>query len=82
LQTLLIDNYERASCPIQSSDAISIVRFLLEHQGLAQRDRVAKFGTESAVSVFLCGQRKLTLEQIRRLSVGFGLAADVFIAEP
>ena len=30
--------------------------------------------------MFLAGQRKLTLEQLRRLSVRFKLPADVFLA--
>jgi len=82
LLTLLIESYERAHYPIPASDPISVVRLLLEHQGLAQRDLVPQFGTESAVSMFLSGQRKLTLEQVRKLSARFNLPADIFIAQP
>jgi HTH-type transcriptional regulator / antitoxin HigA len=81
LLTLLIDNYERRRYPIPAADAISVVRFLIEHQGLAQRDLIPQFGSESAVSMFLAGQRKLTLDQVRKLSARFKLPADVFIAE-
>ena len=80
LLTLLVDNYERTHYPVPAADAISVVRFLLEHQGLAQRDLIPQFGSESAVSMFLAGQRKLTLDQVRRLSVRFKLPADVFLA--
>lgn len=45
----------------------------------AQRDLVPEFGSESAVSMFLAGQRNLTVEQIRKLSSRFKLPADVFI---
>jgi len=38
------------------------------------------FGSESAISMFLAGDRKLTVEQIRKLSTRFKLPADVFIA--
>jgi len=65
--------------PIPRTDAVSVVRFLLEHKGLRQRDLVPEFGSESAVSMFLAGQRKLTLEQVRRLSKRFKLPADVFV---
>jgi len=81
LLTLLIETYERAAYPIPAADPISVVRFLLEQQGLAQRDLIPEFGTESAVSMFLSGQRKLTIEQVRRLSERFNLPADVFIAQ-
>ena len=79
LLTLLIERYEETYYPIPRTDAVSVVRFLLEHQGLTQRDLVPEFGSESAVSMFLAGQRKLTLEQVRRLSKRFKLPADVFV---
>ena len=80
LLTLLIERYEETSYPIPKVDAVSVVRFLLEHQDLTQRDLVREFGSESAVSMFLAGQRKLTLEQVRKLSKRFKLPADVFVS--
>jgi HTH-type transcriptional regulator/antitoxin HigA len=80
LLTLLIERYEETSYPIPKVDAVSVVRFLLEHQDLTQRDLVQEFGSESAVSMFLAGQRKLTLEQVRKLSKRFKLPADVFLS--
>jgi HTH-type transcriptional regulator / antitoxin HigA len=79
LLTLLIERYEETSYPIPKADAVSVVRFLLEHQDLTQRDLVPEFGSESAVSMFLAGQRKLTLDQVRKLSKRFKLPADVFV---
>ena len=79
LLTLLVERYEAEHYPIPSSDAVSVVRFLLEHQNLTQRDLIPEFGSESAVSMFLSGQRKLTLDQVRRLSSRFHLSSDVFI---
>ena len=79
LLTLLIERYETEYYAIPSSDAVSVVRFLLEHQNLTQRDLLPEFGSESAVSMFLSGQRNLTLEQVRKLSVRFKLSSDVFI---
>jgi HTH-type transcriptional regulator/antitoxin HigA len=80
LLTLLIERYEEMSFSIPEADAVSVVRFLLEHQDLTQRDLVPEFGSESAVSMFLAGQRKLTLEQVRKLSKRFKLPADVFVS--
>jgi HTH-type transcriptional regulator/antitoxin HigA len=79
LLTLLIERYEEIHYPIPAADAISVVRFLLERQNLTQRDLIPQFGSESAVSMFLARQRKLTLDQVRKLSVRFKLPADVFV---
>src|ERR1700747_1075996 len=81
LLTLLIDNYEQRHYSVPAADAVSVVRFLLERQGLVQRDLIPQFGSESAVSMFLAGQRKLTLDQVRKLSARFKMPADVFLAK-
>jgi HTH-type transcriptional regulator/antitoxin HigA len=79
LLTLLVERYEETHYPIAAADAVSVVRFLLEHHALTQRDLIPEFGSESAVSMFLGKQRKLTLHQVRKLSARFKLPADVFI---
>lgn len=81
LLTLLVDRYEREHYTIPASDPVSVVRFLIERNGLAQRDLIPQFGSESAVSMFLAGHRNLTIEQVRKLSFRFKLAADIFIAK-
>ena len=81
LLTLLVDRYEQAHYSVPAADAVSVVRFLIEQQGLAQRDLIPQFGSESAVSMFLADQRKLALGQVRKLSARFKLPADVFIAK-
>jgi HTH-type transcriptional regulator / antitoxin HigA len=80
LLTLLVDQYEQAHYSVPAADAVSVVRFLIERQGLTQGDLIPQFGSESAVSMFLRGQRKLTLEQVRKLSARFKIPADVFLA--
>jgi HTH-type transcriptional regulator / antitoxin HigA len=79
LLTLLVEHYEKEHYPIPSADPVSVVRFLIEQQKLKQRDLIPEFGTESAVSMFLAGQRNLTIEQVRRLSARFKLPADIFM---
>jgi len=80
LLTLLVESHEQTNYPIPAADPVTVVRFLIEQQNLAQRDLIPQFGSESAVSMFLAGQRKLTLAQVRNLSARFKLSADVFIA--
>jgi HTH-type transcriptional regulator / antitoxin HigA len=79
LLTLLVERYEQEHYAIPAADPVSVVRFLIEQQNLRQRDLIPQFGSESAVSMFMTGQRNLTLEQVRKLSTRFKLPADVFI---
>jgi HTH-type transcriptional regulator/antitoxin HigA len=81
LLTLLVERYEREHYPIPAADPNEVVRLLIEQQHLTQRDLIPQFGSESAVSMFLAGQRKLTLAQVRKLSTRFKLLADVFIGK-
>jgi HTH-type transcriptional regulator/antitoxin HigA len=81
LLTLLIERYEQEHYQIPKADPVSLLRFLLANEGLNQRDLIPEFGTESAVSMYLAGRRKLNLAQVRRLSARFKLPADVFLAE-
>ena len=79
LLTLLVERYEQEHYSIPAADPVSVVRFLIERQNLTQRDLIPQFGSESAVSMFLAGQRNLTIEQVRKLSTRFKLPTDVFI---
>ncbi len=40
LLTLLVNNYEQRRYSVPAADAVPVVRFLLEHQGLVQRDLI------------------------------------------
>ena len=79
LLTLLVERYEQEHYSIPAADPVSVVRFLIEQHNLTQRDLIPQFGSESAVSMFLAGQRNLTIEQVRKLSTRFKLPTDVFI---
>ena len=79
LLTLHVERYEQEHYSIPKGDPVSVVRFIIEQQNLTQRDLIPQFGSESAVSMFMTGQRNLTLEQVRKLSARFKLPADTFI---
>ena len=81
LLTLLVERYEQEHYSIPAADPATVVRFLIEQQNLTQRDLIPQFGSESAVSMFLAGQRNLTVEQVRKLSTRFKVPADVFISK-
>src|SRR5438876_465483 len=53
LLTLLVERYEQERYSVPDADPVSVVRFLVEHQSLTQRDLIPQFGSESAVSMFM-----------------------------
>jgi HTH-type transcriptional regulator / antitoxin HigA len=79
LLTLLITSYEEERYPIPKATPVEMVRFLMDQHGLKNKDLVSEFGTDSAVSMFLSGQRRLTIQQVQALSARFRLSTDVFI---
>jgi HTH-type transcriptional regulator/antitoxin HigA len=79
LLTLLVEQYEKRHYPIPAANPASVVLFLIDRQGLLQRDLIPQFGSESAVSMFLAGQRKLTVKQVQKLAARFRLPAGVFL---
>lgn len=81
LLTLLIEHYEASSYPIPDADSVEVLRFLLERNGLAQRDISEDLGGESTVSLVLSGKRQLNRDHIQKLSSRFGVSPAVFFGE-
>jgi HTH-type transcriptional regulator/antitoxin HigA len=81
LLTLLIERYEREHYSLPAAEPVAVLRYLLEKQNLPQRALIPEFGSESAVSMFMTGDRNLTLEQVRKLSERFRLPADIFLSK-
>ena len=81
LLSLLVSSYEDEHYPLPKSTPDRIVKYLMQQQGLKQRDLIPEFGNESAVSMFLSGQRDLTVKQIVGLSQRFHLPAEVFLPQ-
>lgn len=78
LLTLLIEQYESQRFPIPDAEPMDVLRFLLDHNGLTQRDLVPELGSETTASLVLSGKRQLTRDQIARLSQRFRVAPTVF----
>jgi HTH-type transcriptional regulator/antitoxin HigA len=78
LMTLLIDRYESERYPIPEAEPADVLRFLLEHNSLSQRDIAEELGSESTVSLVLSGKRKLNRDHIARLSQRFNVSPAVF----
>lgn len=78
LLTLLIDRYESQSFPVPDAKPADVLRFLLERNGLSQRDIAPEVGSESTVSLVLSGKRSLTFDHVARLSRRFHVSPAVF----
>ena len=78
LLTLLIEQYENEKYPIPDAEPQEVLRFLLDQNGLSQKDLIPEFGAESTVSLVLGGKRRLTRDHIARLSERFNVSPAVF----
>jgi HTH-type transcriptional regulator / antitoxin HigA len=82
LITLLIEQYESARYPLPDAEPVDVLRFLLEHNGLSQRDISSELGSETTVSLILSGKRRLNHAHIERLSRRFNVSPAVFFGKP
>jgi HTH-type transcriptional regulator/antitoxin HigA len=81
LMTILIDRYESERFPLPEAAPVDVLRFLLERNGLTQRDIAPELGSESTVSLVLSGKRQLNRDHIARLSQRFHVSPAVFFAD-
>jgi HTH-type transcriptional regulator / antitoxin HigA len=78
LLTLLVDRYETQRYPLPDVGPAEMLRFLLDQNGLSQRDVAEELGSESTVSLVLSGTRSLNRDHIARLSARFHVSPAVF----
>lgn len=78
LLTLLVESYETKRYPMPDVEPADMLRFLIEQNGLAQRDLAEELGSESTVSSILSGRRSLTRDHITKLSKRFHVSPAVF----
>ena len=82
LLALLIEDYEEKHFPIDLPDPIDALEFVMDQQGLTQKDMVPFIGNRSKVSEVLSRKRTLTLSMIRALNKGLNIPAEVLLNEP
>jgi len=78
LLTLLIEDFEERRYHLPRATPRQAPSLLMEQHGLKQKDLTDIFGTRSIVSEVMSGKRKLTLEQVRRLSQRFQVSLEIF----
>ena len=79
--SMLVEAYEKTHFPIPAPDPIEFLQYAMETRGLTRKDLEQYIGPRGRVSDILNRVRPLTLDMIRRLSVGLGLPATVLIQD-
>lgn len=77
--TILVEAYEDAHYGIPAPDPIDAILYHLESRGLSKTDLIPHIGSLELVELVLFRKRPLSLDMIRNLSVGLGIAAEVLI---
>lgn len=75
-----VDEYEKVKFPSEKSDPVELLKFLMEQHNLTQDDLANDLGGQSVVSAVLNGKRSFNIDQVKKLSVRFGVSPAVFIS--
>jgi HTH-type transcriptional regulator/antitoxin HigA len=75
----LVEAYETQYYSLPVPDPIEAITYHIESRGLSRRDLEPYLGSRARVAEVLNRKRPLSLEMIRRLHTGLGIAADVLI---
>lgn len=74
----LIHAFETAHYPVGKVEPEDMLRFLMEQHELKEVDLAKELGGQSVVSCILNGKRRLTRDQVKRLSRRFGVSEATF----
>lgn len=77
--TLLIEKYEESLHSFPEVSGIEVVKFLMDQNGLKQKDLAGILGGKSTVSELLHGKRPLNLNHIRLLAKRFNVRPATFV---
>ncbi len=76
---ILIESYEEKRFPVENAGGLEALKFLVEQNGLKQKDLVGILGSKSSVSEIFSGKRPLNLKHIRILSDTFHVNPATFV---
>lgn len=77
--SLLVKEYENNHYPVPKPHPIEAIKFRLEQMGLPESELTRILGSRSRKSEILSGERKLSLEMIRKLNQVLKIPAEVLI---
>ncbi len=77
--SMLVKEYENLYYPIPKPHPIEAIKFRLEQMGLSEAELIRILGSRSRKSEILSGERKLSLEMIRKLNRELRIPAEILI---
>lgn len=77
--SLLVKDYENMYYPMPKPHPIEAIKFRLEQLALSDAELTRILGSRSRKSEILSGERKLSLEMIRKLNQELKIPAEVLI---
>ena len=77
--TTLVEAYEAQHYSIPAPDPIGAIMYHMASRGLSRRDLEPYLGSRARVAEVLNRKRPLSLDMIRRLHTGLGIAAEILI---
>lgn len=77
--SLLVKDYENTHYPVPKPHPIEAIKFRLDQLGLSESALIRILGSRSRKSEILSGERKLSLEMIRKLNRELNIPAEVLI---
>ena len=75
----LVEAYEEQHYSLPAPDPIEAITYHMESRGLSRRDLEPYLGSRARVAEVLNRKRPLSLDMIRRLHTGLGIAAEILI---
>lgn len=75
----LVSVYEDARWPIDASDAVDVLRYVMDQRNLSPSDLVPYIGQRGRVYDVLNRRRRLSLTMIQRLHMGLGIPSDLLV---
>ena len=72
---------ERRHLPVPDAHPLEVIRFVMDQNGMIDKDLMPFMGTSGRVSEVMSGRRPLTIGMIRKLHHGLGIPADALIAD-
>ncbi|MBW2346015.1 MAG: transcriptional regulator [Deltaproteobacteria bacterium] len=76
---ILIEHYEEERFPVKRAQDVEVLKFLMEQNGLKQKDLVGILGGKSTVSEIFNRKRPLNLQHIRILADKFHVKPATFL---
>ena len=77
----LVEAYEAKHFPIPDAHPLEVIRFVMEQNGMINKDLMPYIGSSGRVSEVMSGRRPLTINMIRKLHKGLGIPADALLTE-